>query len=204
MACCVVGISGGTCSGKTTLAQLLARHFEPDCVSVSQDWYYRDLSALPPVERARGNFDTPEAIEACLLGAQVAALAAGSAVEAPQYDFSLHTRRPERLHLEPASIVLVEGLHVIGLPELDGLLTLRVFVDAPDAVRLARRLTRDTQARGRTAAQVATQFEATVRPMHALHVDPLAARADVRVNGESPMEPAAVVLAKQIRELAGL
>jgi uridine kinase len=202
MSACVVGISGGTCSGKTTLARVLARHFGQGCVMVSQDWYYRDLAALAPEERAKVNFDAPEAIEASLLAAQIAALAEGRAVEAPQYDFALHTRRPETLHLAPAPVILVEGLHVIGMPELEGLLTLRVFVDASDAVRLARRLARDTRERGRAAAQVIAQFEETVRPMHARLVAPLGARADMVVQGEAPLEPAAATIAARIDRLS--
>ncbi len=198
---CVVGISGGTCSGKTTLARMLAEHFGRDCVTFSQDWYYRDLAALTPAARATVNFDEPAAVEAPLLAAQVAALAAGRAIEAPQYDFTLHTRRAETRHLDPAPVILVEGLHVIGMAELEGLLSLRVFVEASDAVRFARRRERDTRERGRTAAQVTTQFEATVRPMHARHVAPLAARADVTVAGEDPLEPAAAALAERIRKL---
>ncbi len=201
MPTCVVGISGGTCSGKTTLAQILARHFGRDCVTVSQDWYYRDLAALPPAERAQANFDAPDAIEASLLAAQLAALAAGRAVDVPQYDFALHTRRPETLRLDPAPIVIVEGLHVIGMPELDGLLALRVFVDASDTVRLSRRLARDTRERGRTAAQVTAQFEATVRPMHARHIAPLATRADVVVEEEESLETSGAGLAARIAEL---
>ncbi len=203
MLCHVVGISGGTCSGKTTLARMLAQHFGRDCVTVSQDWYYRDLAALSPTERAAVNFDAPEAIEAVLLGEQVAALAAGRFIEAPQYDFAVHARRAETLHLEPAPIIFVEGLHVIGMPELDRVPMLRIFVDAPDSVRLARRLARDTRERGRTAAQVIAQFEATVRPMHALHIVPLAARADVTVAGEAPLEAAVASLAERIKEIHG-
>lgn len=198
MNCCVVGISGGTCSGKTTLALLLARHFGRECVTVSQDWYYRDLAALPAAARAQVNFDTPDAVEASLLAAQVAVLAEGRAVDVPQYDFALHTRRPETLRLDPAPLILVEGLHVIGMPELNGLLALRVFVEASDTVRLARRLARDTRERGRSAAQVTAQFEATVRPMHARFVAPLGALADVVISGEVALEPAAALLAARI------
>ncbi len=200
MDCCVVGISGGTGSGKTTLAKMLAQHFGQDCVVVSQDWYYRDLAALPPEERAQVNFDAPDAIEAPLLAAQLAALAGGRAVEVPQYDFALHTRRPESLHLAPVPIVIVEGLHVIGMPELDGLLTLRIFVDASDTLRLARRLARDTRERGRTEAQVIAQFEATVRPMHTRFVAPLGAKADVVVDGSAPLESASAALAARIEK----
>jgi uridine kinase len=198
MLACVVGISGGTCSGKTTLAQLLAQRFGRDCVTVSQDWYYRDLAALPPEARAQSNFDAPDAIEASLLATHVAALAEGENVKVPQYDFALHTRCAKTLRLAPAPIILVEGLHVIGMPELAELLTLRVFVEASDAVRLARRLARDTQERGRTAAQVTAQFEATVRPMHARFVAPLGAGADVVIHGGERLESAVALLADWI------
>ncbi len=201
MACCVVGISGGTCSGKTTLARMLAQHFGRDCVTVSQDWYYRDLAAMPPQVRAKVNFDAPDAIEAPLLAAQIAALAGGRSVDAPQYDFALHTRRPGTLHLVPAPVIIAEGLHIIGMPELANMLTLRVFVEASDALRLARRLARDTSERGRAEAQVTAQFEATVRPMHARFVAPLASLADLVVDGTAPLEPAAEALAARVEEL---
>jgi uridine kinase len=153
---------------------------------------------MPPGERAGVNFDAPDAIEAPLLAAHVAALAAGRGVDAPQYDFALHTRRAETLRLTPAPVIVLEGLHVIGMPELAGLLTLRVYVDASDALRLARRLARDTRERGRSEAQVTAQFETTVRPMHARFVAPLRACADLVVAGEAPVEPAAEALAARI------
>ena len=196
--CCVAGISGGTCSGKTTLAQKIAAHFGPRCVVVSQDWYYRDLSALPVAARAQVNFDDPASVETALLREQVAALAAGRAVDAPQYDFARHTRRAGTLPLSPAPVLVVEGLHVIGMAALSDLLTLRVFVEASDAERLARRLARDTRERGRTEAQVISQFETTVRPMHTRFVAPLSDTADFVVDGGMPLDTAVSVLAARI------
>ncbi len=201
MTCCVVGISGGTCSGKTTLARILAQRFGRVCVTVSQDWYYRDLAAVPPEARACVNFDAPDAIESPLLAAQLAVLARGAMIHAPQYDFALHTRDAESLRIDPAPVVIVEGLHVIGMPELAGLFSLRVFVDASDSLRLSRRVARDTRERGRTEPQIAAQFEATVRPMHARFVAPLRRCADLVVDGAGALEPAAALIAARIEAL---
>jgi uridine kinase len=182
-----VGISGGSCSGKTSLAQSLVGNYGDDSILLSEDWYYRDLSDLTVEERAGTNFDHPDAIERDLLASQLNALLSGVAVDVPQYDFASHTRKDKTAVIPPAKIIVLEGLHVIGFEELHGLLALRIFIDTPESVRLARRIERDVRERGRTREQVLTQFAETVQPMHNRHVEPLRWQADIILSGEKPL-----------------
>lgn len=182
MALCV-GIAGGTGAGKSTLARALAARLG-DAVVVEQDWYYRDLSALPAAVRARVNFDTPRAVELGLMARQVRGLLAGRAALAPAYDFTRHVRTGDVVEVAPAAVVIVEGLHVLGHAGLRALMALKIFVDAPDDVRFIRRLTRDTAERGRTQDSVVRQYLEQARPMHARWVAPARDYADMIVRGE--------------------
>jgi uridine kinase len=193
----LVGIGGGSGSGKSTLAEAIASVLpDGDCAVVPADAYYRDLAHLPASVRAGCNFDEPAALDEERLCVDLGRLARGETVARPVYDFATHTRRAEVVALPPRPVVIVEGILVLGLPAVRPLLGLKVFVDAGEAVRLARRIARDVGERGRTRASVEAQFRRHTKPMHALHVEPSRAFADLVVSGEAdPALAAAKVLA---------
>lgn len=167
------------------------------------DSYYRSLDGMPPADRERVNFDHPDMIDFPLLIAQLRQLLAGQAVEKPVYDFVAHTRAPGTEHVEPREIIVVEGILALAHPELRHLFDLKVFVDVPEDVRLARRLNRDLTERGRTTESVLAQYEATVRPMHREFVEPGKAFADLVLHdGTTASQRGEVLLDRARRELA--
>jgi uridine kinase len=169
----LIGIAGGTGSGKTTVATKIVEALPAgQALLVQQDSYYRDRSHLTPAERARINFDEPDALENERLAHDLRELRAGHAVEGPIYDFGSHTRRPETRRLEACRIVVVEGILLFAVPAVRELFDLRIFVETPDDVRLLRRIKRDMIERGRDIASIEAQYLSTVRTMHELHVSP--------------------------------
>jgi len=178
----VVGIAGGTGSGKTTVAHALAAALPAGrCVTIEHDAYYRDQGHLPEHERAKINFDHPASLDSSLLAEHLRELRAGRAVEVPIYDFSTHTRRFETRHVEPARVIIVEGILTFAEPELRDQLDIKIFVDTDADIRLMRRIRRDLEHRGRTFQSVRDQYYATVRPMHIEHVEPSKRWADLIV-----------------------
>jgi uridine kinase len=176
----LIGIAGGTGSGKTTVAQRLVAALPPSRAAlVEHDWYYRDRSHLDESERARLNFDEPDALENDLMLQHLAALKASQPVECPQYDFATHTRLRATTRVEPYSIVVVEGILLFAVPALREIFDLRIFVDTDDDVRLLRRIKRDIDERGRDIASIEAQYYGSVRPMHQLHVVPSRAHAHI-------------------------
>ncbi len=170
----VVGIGGGTGSGKTTLARRLAEHYaSAGAVLVELDSYYRDCSHLTREERAQVNFDEPTAVDFDLFAADLARLARGEPIFKPHYSFVEHVRTGESDRIEPAPLVIVEGLFALWDPRVRRLMGLTVFLEAVEEARFARRLQRDVVERGRTEASVHEQFARTVRPMHLRHVEPM-------------------------------
>lgn len=183
----VLGIAGCSGSGKTTLAAELARTLGG--IHFHLDNYYLDLGHMPFSERIRQNFDDPAIIESPLLARHIAALARGEAIDRPIYDFSTHTRVPDRTERVVAGrFVVVEGLFALHYAELLPLYGLRVYVETPDAVCFERRLKRDTQERARTPGSVRLQYEATVRPASVKFVRPSAANADLSVDGTGALD----------------
>jgi uridine kinase len=185
MAPFLVAIAGGSGSGKTALAGALAGALAPAAVDrLAQDAYYRDRSALPPEARARLNFDAPEALDLDLFVEHLGALRRGQRVRPPRYCFVTHCRRGESAPVGRSDVVLVEGLLLLVDPRARDLFDLRIYLDAPEAVRLARRLDRDVRERGRTERSVVTQFRQWTGPAHRRWVEPSRAWADlVLVNG---------------------
>ena len=176
----VVGIAGGTASGKTTFAERLAGLLPRRSVQLlDHDAYYRDRSDLPPAERAKVNFDHPDALESDLLAAHIRDLRQGRAIEKPCYDFATHARRPQTERVEPAEVLLVEGILVLAAEEIRRELDLRLFVDTPADLRILRRVRRDVAERGRTIDGVMAQYMTTTRPMHERYVEPSRAFADL-------------------------
>ncbi len=169
----IVGVAGGTGSGKTTVVQRVVDALDEDRVTVIQhDSNYRDRSSDPPEDRSKINYDHPDALETSLLVEHLGELRAGRPIERPVYDFSNHTRRPETVPVEPRAAVIVEGILILAERELRGLMDIRVFVDTDADLRLIRRLERDVSERGRTADVVFEQYLETVRPMHLEFVEP--------------------------------
>ena len=178
----IVGIAGGTGSGKTTVAHKLAAAMPAGrCVTIEHDAYYRDQSHLSLEERFAVNYDHPAALESSLFAEHLAALRAGRAIDVPIYDFATHTRSRETRHVAPAPVVIVEGILVFAEPALREQMDVKIFVDTDPDIRLMRRIRRDLEQRGRTFESVRAQYYATVRPMHIEHVEPTKRWADLIV-----------------------
>ncbi len=176
----IIGICGGTGSGKTTVAnRILETVSAEEVLFIQQDLYYRNLKDMPLDYRNAANFDHPDAIDNELLAHHLKKLRAGEPVELPIYDFRTHTRLPATTPIEPKSIVIVEGILIFAEPRLLEQMDIKVFVDTPDDVRFIRRLQRDIAERGRTLDSVIEQYLATVRPMHMQFVEPSKRFADV-------------------------
>lgn len=198
----IFGVAGGTGSGKTTVAQRILELVGADKVAfVPHDAYYRDLSHLSPDERKGFNFDHPDALETPLMVQHVKQLRAGRSIDIPVYDFKTHTRTTKTIHIEPAPIILVEGILILAEPELRKLCNVRLFVDTDADIRLIRRLRRDIQERGRTAESVIDQYLATVRPMHMEFVEPSKRHADIIIPEGGFNEVAIEMIAARIRSL---
>jgi len=175
----VVGLAGGSCSGKSTLARALVAGLESrGCAVLSFDAYYRPLGHLPLAERHRCNFDHPDSLDAELFSEQLRQLAAGRAVDQPLYDFATHSRRAEVRPVEPAPVVLAEGILLLTFASIRSQVDFSVFLDVPEDLRLQRRIARDARERGRSEASVRRQFDESVAPMHGEWVQPSAAFAD--------------------------
>jgi uridine kinase len=176
----IIGICGGTGSGKTTVANRILESVSADeVVFIQQDSYYRNVNDLPLDIRNIANFDHPDALDNDLLVNHVRRLKAGEAVELPLYDFKTNTRMNDTRHVESKPIVIVEGILIFSDPRLLEQMDIKVFVDTPDDIRFIRRLRRDLAERGRTVESVIEQYIGTVRPMHMQFVEPSKRHADV-------------------------
>ncbi len=176
----IIGICGGTGSGKTTIARKIVETVgAKNVVLIEQDSYYRNLADMPLDERHQANFDHPDAIDSEMLVNHLLRLKQGLTVEMPLYDFKTHTRSNKIETIEPRPVVIVEGILIFAEPRVLDLLDMRVFVDTPDDIRFIRRLRRDTTERGRTMESVIDQYYRTVRPMHFEFVEPSKRHADV-------------------------
>lgn len=197
----VIGIAGGTGSGKTTVARRIYESLGlGSAVFLDQDSYYRDLSHLSLEERKQVNFDHPDSLDNDLLIAQLGELLAGKAIQKPTYDFAAHTRAEGTVRVEPRGIILVEGILLFVEPRLRDLFDLKIFVDTEADVRFIRRLRRDVEQRGREMGQIIEQYLATVRPMHFEFVEPSKRYADVILPRGGNNRPGIDVIAARVRE----
>ena len=168
----VIGIAGGTGSGKTTLMRHLLDRFRGDVTVLSHDNYYRRRDEMPFEQRCKLNYDEPAALETELMVQHLARLRAGEAIDCPVYDFAEHNRSADTVRLQPKPVIIVEGILIFEHRQLRDLMDVRIFVDTDADVRLCRRIQRDVRERGRTLESVIEQYQTTVKPMHEKYVEP--------------------------------
>ena len=198
----VLGIAGGTGSGKTTVANNIVRRLAIDAVTViQQDAYYRDLSELAPAQRDLRNFDHPDSIENERFVAHLKALKSGEEIEQPVYDFTRHLRTEDTVRVAPRDVIIAEGILLFHFAELRELLDIKIYVDTPPDIRLLRRIRRDIRERGRNLESVTEQYLHTVRPMHEEFVEPSKRYADVIIPEGGQNEIAIEMIASRIRLL---
>jgi uridine kinase len=176
----IIGIAGGSCSGKTTVTQAIYDVFKDHSVVViEQDYYYKDQSHLTFEERLLTNYDHPLAFDTDLLIEHIHALLDRKSIEKPVYDYVNHTRSNEVIHVDPKDVIIVEGILVLEDERLRGLMDIKLFVDTDSDLRIIRRIERDIKERGRTADSVIEQYLSAVRPMHNMFIEPTKRYADV-------------------------
>ncbi len=197
----IIGICGGTGSGKTTIARKIVEAVGAgNVVLVEQDSYYRNLADMPLDERHQANFDRPDSIDSDMLVNHLMRLKQGLSVEMPLYDFVTHTRSDRIEIIEPKPVVIVEGILIFSEPRVLDLLDVRVFVDTPDDIRLMRRLKRDINERGRTFERTLDQYERTIRPMHFEFVEPSKRHADIIIPEGAQTGVSVELLCSMVRE----
>jgi uridine kinase len=198
----VLGITGGTGSGKTTIAEEVVRVLgRQNAVILEQDSYYLDLGALPVAERGTLNFDHPDAFDWDLLKRQVQCLRAGQDIDKPVYDFHTHSRLPETTRVEARPLLILEGILLFQDPDLRQAMDIKVYVDIDADVRFIRRLERDIRERGRSPESVIQQYLTTVRPMHLQYVEPARHYADIIIPGGGYNRIALEMLIARLRAL---
>ncbi|RMH12852.1 MAG: uridine kinase [Gemmatimonadetes bacterium] len=198
----LIGVAGGSGSGKTTVVTELVQSVAPESVAlIHHDAYYRDFSNLSVEDREKINFDHPDALETDLLVRHLQELADGRPVDVPVYDFTTHTRTGEVRRVEPTRVVIVDGILVLADPDLRRMLDMKVYVDADPDIRFIRRLERDLMERGRTLESVIRQYTTTVRPMHLEFVEPSKRYADIIVPVGGHNRVAVDMLVATLREL---
>jgi len=192
----IIGIAGGTGSGKTTVARAIYDRVGRDRIEwISHDSYYRNFDALSAEERGKINFDHPDSLESELLTRHLDVLMKGSSVDVPVYDFATHSRKTDTQRVEPRKVIIVEGILVLAEPELRKRIDIKLFVDTPADIRFVRRLVRDIESRGRSLKSVVDQYMNTVRPMHEEFVEPSKRYADLIIpeGGENQVALDAII-----------
>jgi uridine kinase len=198
----IFGVAGGTGSGKTTIARRILQNIgQQHMAFLPHDAYYKHQSRLQLEERRRTNYDHPDSLETTLLIQHLQRLVKGEAIEMPVYDFTVHLRTAETRRVEPASIILVEGILIFAEPELRQMFDVKIYVDTDADIRFIRRLRRDVQERGRTFESVIEQYLRTVRPMHMEFVEPSKRYADVIIPEGGHNQVAIEMVAARIRGL---
>lgn len=168
----IIGIAGGSGSGKSTIARLLAEKFGDSVTVMRHDDYYKAQHSLTMEERALQNYDCPEAFETSLMAEHIMALRSGHSVDCPIYDYMVHDRSEETRHIEPTKVLLIDGILVLADERLRNLMDIRIFVDTDADIRILRRIRRDVNKRQRTLESVMEQYLTTVKPMHEMYVEP--------------------------------
>lgn len=192
----IIGIAGGTGSGKSTFTNKLKDTFHEDVAVLYHDNYYRDQSDIPLEERKKTNYDHPDAMETELLVEHLHQLKEGKAIECPVYDYTMHTRSNHVMKVEPKRVILLEGILVLADERLRDLMDVKVYVEADADERILRRVIRDVKERGRDIEGVVEQYLTTVKPMHYLYVEPTRTTADIVIN--SGMNPVAFELVRNM------
>jgi uridine kinase len=182
MNCTVIGVAGGTGSGKSTFTNRLKHRFGDQISVIYHDSYYRAHDDIPLEDRAKLNYDHPDSLETDLLIEHIKALKAGHAVEVPVYDFTVHNRKPETEIVLPSPVIVVEGILALQDQRLRSLMDIKVFVDADADERILRRVLRDVEERGRDIHGIISQYLTTVKPMHYTYVEPTRHLADIVLN----------------------
>lgn len=195
----VIGIAGGTGSGKTTITRKIIQRFGDDVSVIHHDSYYKAHHDMPFEERCRLNYDHPNAFDTDLLIEAVRELKAGRAVSCPVYDYSIHDRSSETVTVTPAKVVIVEGILIFESKELCDLMDIKIFVDADADERILRRIIRDVRDRGRSLDSVITQYLATVKPMHEQFVEPSKKNADIIIPRGGHNSVAMEMLLQQVK-----
>lgn len=180
--CMLIGIAGGTGSGKSTFTNRIKKQFGDDVTVIYHDNYYRRRDDIPFEERKKINYDHPDALETDMLIRHIKQLKAGKSVVCPVYDFSVHNRSDKTVVIKPSKVILVEGILVLQNPELCDLLDIKIFVEADADERVLRRVLRDVEERGRDLRGIIDQYLTTVKPMHYRFVEPSKAKADIVIN----------------------
>ena len=190
----IIGIAGGTGSGKSTFTNRLKDEFKDEVAVIYHDNYYRDQSHITFEERKKTNYDHPDSIETELLIEHLKELKKGNAIQCPVYDYSQHNRSDQVITIEPKRVILLEGILVLADERLRNLIDIKVYVEADADERILRRVIRDVKERGRDIEGVVEQYLTTVKPMHYLYVEPTRSTADIVIN--SGMNPIAFELVK--------
>ena len=182
MNCIIIGIAGGTGSGKSTFTNRLKEEFENDVAVIYHDNYYRRQDEVPFEERKKVNYDHPDSLETQLLLEHLRLLKDGMPIKCPVYDYSQHNRSDRLLRIEPRKIIIVEGILLLADKRLRNLLDIKIYVEADADERILRRVVRDVKERGRDIDNIVEQYLTTVKPMHYLYVEPTRAMADIVIN----------------------
>lgn len=198
----IIGIAGGTGSGKTTIAQVILQRVGAHRIALlPHDAYYKDLSHIPSTERTQINFDHPDSLDTQLLVNHLIQLKKSQPIELPVYDFKTHTRTSQTIRIEPQRVIIVEGILIFVEPHLRDLFDVKIFIDTDPDIRFIRRLERDIAERGRTSQSVIEQYLMTVRPMHLEFVEPSKRYADVIIPEGGWNEAALDMVVARIQEL---
>lgn len=197
----LIGITGGTGSGKSTIADEIYNSFNEECIAmIQQDAYYKDQSDLTMEERIKTNYDHPKAFDNDLLIEHLHSLINGESVQKPIYDFTIHTRAKETIKVEPREIIIVEGILVLEDERIRDLLDIKVYVDTDADIRILRRLVRDINERGRDVDSVVEQYLSVVRPMHMQFTEPTKRYADIIVPEGGRNKVAIDILVSKIKD----
>ena len=182
MDCIIIGIAGGTGSGKSTFTNRLRDRFGDDITVIYHDNYYKRHDDIPFEERKKLNYDHPDALETDLLIEHIKKLRNGESIECPVYDYTVHNRSDKTVRIDPRKIILIEGILLLADPRLRSLLDIKIYVEADADERILRRILRDGKERGREIDNIVEQYLTTVKPMHYLYVEPTRATADIVIN----------------------